>query len=115
MRLDHRRDLGPHGELVELLVGLNDKVDVGQKVAIQRNAFDKVVAEYICGSAGEVTVCRTDATSKPGTPLVFILFDSAPQERTAARSRVSPVAKNHQIVTSARRRLSRRVRPTLAT
>jgi hypothetical protein len=89
MRLDHRRDLGPHGGLVELLVGLNDKVDVGQKVAIQRNAFDKVVAEYICGSAGEVTVCRTDATSKPGTPLVFILFDSAPQERTDARSRVT--------------------------
>jgi uncharacterized protein len=68
--------LATQGGFVELLVGLNDKVDLGQKVAIQRNAFGEVVAEYTSGVAGEVAACRTDATSEPGTPLVFVLFNS---------------------------------------
>ena len=46
--------LATHGGFVELLVKLNDKVEVGQKVAIQRNAFGEVVAEYTSGVAGEV-------------------------------------------------------------
>src|SRR3954469_12146122 len=34
--------LATQGGFVELLVGLNDKVDIGQKVVIQRNAFGEV-------------------------------------------------------------------------
>lgn len=62
------------GGLVEHLVKLNDKVEPGQKVAIQRNSFGEVVAEYISGVAGEVTGQRSDAMAEPGNPLVFILF-----------------------------------------
>jgi predicted deacylase len=74
--------LATQGGFVELLVGLNDKVDAGQKIAVQRNAFGEVVAEYTCGVAGEVAARRTDATAEPGTPLVFVLFNSARPEGT---------------------------------
>jgi predicted deacylase len=76
--------LASQGGFVELLVGLNDKVDAGQKVALQRDAFGEVVAEYTCMVAGEVAACRTDATAEPGTPLVFILFNSARPEGIAS-------------------------------
>jgi uncharacterized protein len=76
--------LASQGGFVELLVGLNDKIEIGQKVAIQRNAFGEVVAEYTCGVAGEVAAYRTDATAEPGTPLVFILFNSPRPESTDA-------------------------------
>jgi predicted deacylase len=66
--------LATQGGLVEHLVKLNDKVDAGQKVAIQRNSFGEVVAEYTSSVAGEVTGQRSDAMSEPGNPLVFILF-----------------------------------------
>jgi uncharacterized protein len=66
--------LATKGGLVEHLVKLNDKVDAGQKVAIQRNGFGEVVAEYTSSVAGEVTGQRSDAMSEPGNPLVFILF-----------------------------------------
>jgi hypothetical protein len=69
--------LATHGGLVEHLVKLNDKVDAGQKVAIQRNSFGEVVAEYTSSVAGEVTGQRSDALSEPGNPLVFILFHKA--------------------------------------
>jgi predicted deacylase len=72
--------LATAGGLIEHLVKLNDKVEVGQKVAIQRNSFGKVVAEYTSGVAGEITGQRTDAMSEPGNPLVFILFNKAPPE-----------------------------------
>lgn len=67
--------LATAGGLVEHLVNLNDKVEAGQKVAIQRNSFGEVVAEYTSGVAGEVTGQRSDAMSEPGNPLVFILFN----------------------------------------
>jgi uncharacterized protein len=70
--------LATQGGLVEHLVKLNDKVDTGQKVAIQRNSFGEVVAEYTSSVAGEVTGQRSDAMSEPGNPLVFILFHKAP-------------------------------------
>ncbi len=70
--------LATHGGFVELLVKLNDKVEVGQKVAIQRNAFGEVVAEYTAPVAGEVAALRTDATSEPGNGLVTILYDNSP-------------------------------------
>ncbi|HVK91608.1 MAG TPA: succinylglutamate desuccinylase/aspartoacylase family protein [Mycoplana sp.] len=66
--------LATEGGLVEHLVKLNDKVEAGQKVAIQRNSFGEVVAEYASSVAGEVTGQRSDAMSEPGNPLVFILF-----------------------------------------
>ena len=69
--------LATQGGLVEHLVKLNDKVEAGQKVAIQRNSFGEVVAEYTSGVAGEVTGQRSDAMSEPGNPLVFILFHKA--------------------------------------
>jgi predicted deacylase len=65
------------GGLVEHLVKLNDRVDAGQKVAIQRNSFGEVVAEYTSSVAGEVTGQRSDAMSEPGNPLAFILFHKA--------------------------------------
>jgi predicted deacylase len=81
------------GGLVEHLVKLNDKealsselafqrrgqqpeqVNAGQKVAIQRDSFGEVVAEYTSGVAGEIMGQRSDAMSEPGNPLVFILFN----------------------------------------
>ena len=72
--------LATHGGFVELLVKLNDKVKVGQKVAIQRNAFGEVVAEYTSGLAGEVTGRRSDATAEPGIPLIAILYNDATHE-----------------------------------
>ena len=67
--------LATQGGLVEHLVRLNDKVEAGQKVAIQRDSFGEVVAEYTSGVAGEVTGQRSDAMAEPGNPLVFILFN----------------------------------------
>ncbi len=72
--------LASAGGLVEYLVKLNDKVEAGQKVAIQRDSFGQVVAEYASGVAGEMTGKRSDAMSEPGNPLVFILFHKAPPE-----------------------------------
>jgi predicted deacylase len=67
--------LATMGGLVEHLVKLKDKVEVGQKVAIQRDSFGEVIAEYTSGVAGEITGQRSDAMSEPGNPLVFILFN----------------------------------------
>ena len=72
--------LATQGGFVELLVKLNEKVKAGQKVAIQRNTFGEVVAEYTSGVAGEVGALRSDATSEPGNVLVFIIFNHAPPE-----------------------------------
>jgi uncharacterized protein len=69
--------MATQGGLVEHLVKLNDKVEAGQKVAIQRNSFGEVVAEYTSSVAGEVTGQRSEAMSEPGDPLVFILFRKA--------------------------------------
>lgn len=66
--------LATKGGLVEHLVKLNDKVEAGQKVAVQRDSFGQVVAEYTSGVAGAVTGQRSDAMAEPGNPLVFILF-----------------------------------------
>lgn len=65
-----------HGGFVELLVELREKVQAGQPVAIQRDAFGDQVAEYVSPVAGEVMARRTDATCEPGTPLMLILFNA---------------------------------------
>ena len=72
--------LATHGGFVELLVKLKEKVKVGQKVAIQRNAFGEVVAEYTSSVSGEVMARRSDATAEPGTPLIGILYDDSTHE-----------------------------------
>jgi uncharacterized protein len=72
--------LATHGGFVELLVKLNDKVKAGQKVAVQRNTFGEVVAEYTSGVAGEVMARRSDATAEPGIPLIAILYNDATHE-----------------------------------
>ena len=69
--------LATQAGFVEHLVKLNDKVEPGQKVAIQRNSFGEVVAEYTSRVAGEVAGLRSDVTSEPGNPLTFILFHKA--------------------------------------
>ena len=61
-RLRRTRD---HGGFVELLVKLNDKVEAGQGVAIQRNTFGEVVAEYTSGVTGEVACHSTDESCAP--------------------------------------------------
>ncbi|TIP14533.1 succinylglutamate desuccinylase/aspartoacylase family protein [Mesorhizobium sp.] len=72
--------LATQGGLVEYLVKLNDKVEPGQKVAVQRNSFGDVVAEYTSSVAGEMTGKRSDAMAEPGNPLAFILFHKATTE-----------------------------------
>jgi len=69
--------LASRGGFVELLVKLNDKVKVGEKVAVQRNIFGEVVAEYTSAVAGEVAARRTDLTAEPGIPLVFIRYHNS--------------------------------------
>ncbi len=66
--------LATAGGLVEHLVKLNDRVQPGQKLAIQRNSFGEVVAEYTSVVSGMVTGQRSDAMAEPGNPLAFILF-----------------------------------------
>ena len=87
--------LATAGGLVEFLVKLNDRVEVGQKVAVQRNSFGEVVAEYASGVAGEITGLRSDALSEPGNPLAFILFNrpgpaETPPTLNSRRARRSP-------------------------
>jgi predicted deacylase len=72
--------LATRGGFVELLVKLKDKVVAGQKLAVQRNAFGEIVAEYSSGVTGEVTSYRTDATSEPGNMLVIVLYNRTPAD-----------------------------------
>lgn len=78
--------LTSHGGFIELLVKLNAKVKTGQKVAIQRNAFGEVVAEYTSPVNGLIGGLRSDATSEPGNVLFFILFSGAPLSGAAPYS-----------------------------
>jgi predicted deacylase len=63
------------GGFVEILIELNDKVTAGQKIAVQRNAFGEVVAEYSSGVDGKVAAFRNDATSEPGNMLLTVLYN----------------------------------------
>jgi predicted deacylase len=76
--------LTTHGGFIELSVKLSDTVTRGQKLAVQRNAFGEVVAEYTSPVNGIVGGLRTDATSEPGNVLLFILADAAPVPGAAA-------------------------------
>jgi uncharacterized protein len=74
--------LTTRGGFIELLVKLEDDVIVGQKLAIQRNAFGEVMAEYTSPASGRIGGIRSDATSEPGNVLVFILADGATASAT---------------------------------
>jgi uncharacterized protein len=63
------------GGFVEHLVKLNGEVKAGQKVAVQRNSFGEVVAEYTSSVAGEVAGRRSDVVAEPGDILMFILVE----------------------------------------
>ncbi len=67
--------IATQGGLVEFLVKLDDEVKAGQKIAVQRNMFGEVVAEYSTGVDGKLAAYRSDATSDPGNVLAFILFN----------------------------------------
>lgn len=64
------------GGFLELLVDLNDGVEPGQKVAIQRNSFGDLVAEYTVTVTGRVATIARDALCEPGTRIIQILYDS---------------------------------------
>lgn len=72
--------LATAGGIIEHLVKLNDKIEAGQTVAIQRNSFGEVVAEYASAVAGEVAGRRSDAMTEPGNPVVMILFNQGTPE-----------------------------------
>ena len=76
--------LATEGGFIEHLVALNDKVQAGQMVIVQRNAFGETVAEYASPVDGEVGAIRSDASSEPGNGLMFILFNRAPASGDAA-------------------------------
>ncbi|WNZ21542.1 succinylglutamate desuccinylase/aspartoacylase family protein [Leptolyngbya sp. NK1-12] len=63
------------GGYLEMLVDLQDKVTPGQLVAIQRNSFGDVVAEYNVSVAGEVATITRDALNEPGSRLLQILYN----------------------------------------
>jgi uncharacterized protein len=63
---------------------MDEEVKAGQKIAIQRNTFGEVVAEYTSAVDGKVTGLRSDVTCEPGNPLGFILFKSATSEGAEA-------------------------------
>ena len=62
------------GGFLELLVNVGEKVTPGQKVALQRNAFGDIVAEYEADVTGEVATIARDALSEPGSRVMQILF-----------------------------------------
>lgn len=66
--------IATHGGLVEYLAKLDEEVKSGQKVAVQRNMFGEVVAEYTSAVDGKMSAYRTDASSEPGNVLAFIMF-----------------------------------------
>jgi len=72
------------GGFIEWLVKINDNVSAGQKLAIQRNAFGEVLAEYTSPGQGRIAALRSDAASEPGSVLVFILSTSAPTPASGA-------------------------------
>lgn len=70
--------LATAGGIVEHLVKLTDAVSPGQKIAIQRNMFGEIVAEYTGQVDGKIGGLRSDATSEPGNVIAFILFNRTP-------------------------------------
>ena len=84
--------IATHGGLVEFHAKLDDEVKAGQTIAVQRNMFGELVAEYTAVVNGKLAAYRTDASSDPGNVLAFILFSqpgSPPQRGTQPYSEKS--------------------------
>ena len=64
------------GGFVEYLVELNDPVEEGQALAIQRNAFGEVVREYTAKVSGRIAIRGTDALRERGSGVATILTES---------------------------------------
>jgi hypothetical protein len=62
------------GGFLELLVDAGESVIPGQTVALQRNAFGDVVAEYAANVSGQVATIARDALSEPGSRIMQILY-----------------------------------------
>ena len=63
-----------HGGFLELKVDLPDTVVPGQQVAIQRNSFGEIVAEYHSDVTGQVSWLHRDAMIEPGRLVMEILY-----------------------------------------
>ena len=61
------------GGFAEILVNIGDDVKEGQKVALQRNAFGDVIAEYTANMDGKVLSIGTDVVREHKALLVQIL------------------------------------------
>jgi uncharacterized protein len=61
------------GGFVTRLVGLNDTVMQGQKIAIQRDGFGDVVHDYVAPADGRIAVIGTDATTERGGKIAMVL------------------------------------------
>ncbi len=79
--------IATHGGLVEFHAKLDDEVKAGQTIAVQRNMFGEVVAEYTTAVDGKLAAYRTDASSDPGNILAFVLFS---QPGSPSQSGVEP-------------------------
>ena len=76
-----------HGGLVEYRVKLDEEINSGQTIAVQRNMFGEVVAEYASAVKGKIAAYRTDASSEPGNVLAFIIFSKPePTPRAGAHA-----------------------------
>jgi uncharacterized protein len=72
------------GGYLELLVDLKDWVTPGQPVAIQRNSFGDIVAEYEASVAGQVAIVARDALSEPGSRIMQILYNNGSESSDIA-------------------------------
>jgi predicted deacylase len=63
------------GGFLEFLVDVKANVNPGQTVALQRNAFGDVVAEYKASVTGKVAIIARDALSEPGSRIMKILYN----------------------------------------
>jgi predicted deacylase len=61
------------GGFLTVLVGLNDAVTRGQRVAIQRNSFGDIVHEYLAPADGRVAIIGTDAATERGSEVLTLL------------------------------------------
>ena len=62
------------GGFLEVLVDLRERVEPGQRVALQRNAFGDVVADYHSPVAGVVAIVARDALCEPGSRVMQVLY-----------------------------------------
>jgi len=66
------------GGFLEFQAKLDERVVAGQVIAVQRDTFGEIVAEYKSNVEGKLAAARTDALSDPGNVLAFILFNAPP-------------------------------------